>query len=63
MKGDMLRIVNSLCPNVPMSLPPVIKFCRLMRRRIKVADPRIFLIYARKWSMNIIMNNIQQADE
>ena len=33
--------------------------CRLMRRRIKVADPRIFLIYAiyaRKWSMNIIMN-------
>ena len=34
--------------------------CRLMRRRIKVADPRI-CIYARKWSMNIIMN-IQQCD-
>ena len=46
-------------------------FCRLMSKRIEVADPRIFLIYAAyvhiiiytmKWSMNIIMNNIQQAD-
>ena len=36
-----------------------IHICRLMRRRIKVAYPRIF-IYARKWSMNIIMN-IQYA--
>ena len=38
-----------------------IYICRLMRRRIKVADMRIFLIYVRKWSMNIIMN-IQQYE-
>ena len=38
-----------------------IHVCRLMRRRIKVADPRIFLIYARKWSMNVIMNIQQYA--
>ena len=29
-------------------IPSIISTCRLMRRRIKVADPRIFLIYIRR---------------
>ena len=38
-------LICCMCIDVPVYVH-VYTVCRLMRRRIKVADPRIFLIYA-----------------